>query len=165
MTQLYAQPYNIDATGFYFTSEEEFQERSSTNRDRFGQRVEEYEIQFIDGETIDAELAKAFELSQCNFGEFLERSDNWSADQKTRFVIAVAECGYDASIDPDEIEIDIYELDGMTELAEQFLDEGLFGDIPDRLRFYLDLDAIARDLSMDYSEATIAGRRIIYRCG
>lgn len=165
MTQLYAQPYNIDATGFFFTSKDEFQERSSTNRDRFGQRVEEYEIQFIDGETIDAELARAFELSQCNFVKFLESAENWSDDQKTRFVIAVAECGYDASIDPDEVEIDIYELDSLTELAEQFIEEGLFGDIPERLRFYLDLDAIARDLAMDYTAATIAGRRIIYRCG
>lgn len=165
MTQLYAQPYNIDATGFYFTSEEEFQERSNANRDRFGQIVEEYEVQFMDGETIDAELARAFELSQCNFGEFLESTENWSDDQKTRFVIAVAECGYDASIDPDEVEIDIYELDSLTELAEHFIEEGLFGDIPDRLRFYLDLDAIARDLGMDYTAATIAGRRIIYRCG
>jgi len=165
MTQLYAQPYNIDATGFFFSSEDEFQERSNANRDRFGQIVEEYEIQFIDGEPIDAELAKAFGLSQCNFGEFLERSENWNDDQKTRFVIAVAECGYDASIDSDEVEIDIYELDSLTELAEQFIEDGLFGDIPEQLRFYLDLDAIARDLSMDYAEATIAGRRIIYRCG
>ena len=83
MTQLYAQPYNIDATGFYFASEEEFQERSNANRDRFGQIVEEYEIQFINGETIDAELARAFELSQCSFGEFLESAENWSDDQKT----------------------------------------------------------------------------------
>ncbi|MEL7782070.1 antirestriction protein ArdA [Citromicrobium bathyomarinum] len=80
-------------------------------------------------------------------------------------MIAVAECGYDASVDPDEVEIDIYELDSLTELADLFIEEGLFGDIPDRLRFYLDLDAIARDLSINYAEATIAGRRIIYRCG
>ena len=80
-------------------------------------------------------------------------------------MIAVAECGYDASVDPDEVEIDIYELDSLTELADLFIEEGLFGDIPDRLRFYLDLDAIARDLSINYAEATIAGRRIISRCG
>jgi len=27
------------------------------------------------------------------------------------------------------------------------------------------MNAIARDLGMDYSETTVAGRRLIYRCG
>lgn len=52
----------------------------------------------------------------------------------------------------------------MKELTEQFVDEGLFGDIPERLQYYLDYDAIARDLSMDYAETEIAGQRLIYRC-
>lgn len=53
----------------------------------------------------------------------------------------------------------------MRELAEQFVDEGLFGDIPERLAGYIDYDAIARDLAMDYAETTIAGEWLIYRCG
>ncbi len=53
----------------------------------------------------------------------------------------------------------------MRALAEQFVEEGLFGDIPKRLQFYIDYDAIARDLAVDYSETVIAGSRIIYRCG
>jgi len=40
----------------------------------------------------------------------------------------------------------------------------LFGDIPERLQFYIDYDAIARDLSADYSETVIAGDALIYRC-
>ncbi len=40
----------------------------------------------------------------------------------------------------------------MLQLAEQFVEEGLFGDIPDRLQNYIDMDAIARDLAMDYDE-------------
>lgn len=55
-------------------------------------------------------------------------------------------------------------LDSMKELTEQFVDEGLFADIPERLKYYLDHDAIARDLSMDYAETEIAGQRLIYRC-
>ena len=51
----------------------------------------------------------------------------------------------------------------MRALAEQFVDDGLFGDIPERLQFYIDYDAIARDLSMDYGEAEIAGTHLIYR--
>ena len=52
----------------------------------------------------------------------------------------------------------------MRDLAIEFVDEGFFGDIPERLQFYIDYDAIARDLSVDYSEAVIAGERLIFRC-
>ncbi len=52
----------------------------------------------------------------------------------------------------------------MQELAQQFVEEGLFGEIPEKIQHYLDYDAIARDLSMDYSEITIAGTHYIYRC-
>lgn len=52
----------------------------------------------------------------------------------------------------------------LKELAEQFVDEGLFGEIPKAIANYLDYDAIARDLGFDYSEITIAGARLIYRC-
>lgn len=75
-------------------------------------------------------------------------------------ILAVGECGYDfdASTTPDDFDVDIYPVATMRELAEQFVEEGLFGDIPERLQFYIDYDAIARDLSVDYAEAEVAGR-------
>ena len=63
---------------------------------------------------------------------------------------------------PDDFDVDIYELSSLKELTETFVDEGLFGDIPERLLPYLDYDALARDLGMDYSEIAIAGTRLIY---
>jgi hypothetical protein len=48
--------------------------------------------------------------------------------------------------------------------AIQFVDDGLYGTIPASIQNYLDYDAIARDLGMDYSEITIDGTRYIYRC-
>ena len=53
----------------------------------------------------------------------------------------------------------------LKELAEQFVEEGLFGEIPERIQYYLDYDLIARDLSADYSTTEVAGSRIVYRCG
>jgi len=50
------------------------------------------------------------------------------------------------------------------ELAEHFVDEGFYGEIPESLQFYIDYDAIARDLAVDYSEITIAGTRYVYAC-
>ena len=48
--------------------------------------------------------------------------------------------------------------------AIQFVYDGLYGTIPASIQNYLDYDAIARDLGMDYSEITIDGTRYIYRC-
>jgi hypothetical protein len=49
-------------------------------------------------------------------------------------------------------------------LAEQFVEEGLYGEIPKALQYYIDYEAIARDLGMDYSEIRIVGTNYIYRC-
>ena len=167
MTQLHAQPYDISATGFFFDSREEYERKAARNRNDFGGIVEEYEIQFIDGEDIDAQLFKALGVHQGNFHKFLAACDDWSEDQKRKAIIAVGENGYRFDFgtdDPDDFEVDIYEMDSLKELAEHFVDEGLFGEIPQHLENYLDYDAIARDLGFDYSEITIAGTKLIYRC-
>lgn len=163
----YAQPYDFSAEGFYFRSVEEYERQASIARNSHGQKVEEFEIQFVDGESIDCELAKAWGLNQLAIEPFIEAVNDWDDDQKTRFLIAVGECGYSLSgfaDDPNSVEIDIYEVDNLKELAYQFVDEGLFGEIPERIQHYLNYDAIARDLGMDYSEITIAGTRLVYRC-
>ncbi len=165
---LYAQPYDISAEGFYFRSLEEFEQRSEAAKNSFGSHVEEFELQFIDGPLIDAEFAKAWGLSQANIGCFLDAVETWDEEDKIRFILAVGESGYSfdpETVSPSDIDVDIYRFDGMRDLAIQFVDEGLFGEIPEHLQHYIDHDAIARDLAMDYSEAIIAGERLIYRCG
>jgi Antirestriction protein (ArdA) len=167
MTQLYAQPYDISAEGFYFCSAEEYQDNAGKLRNGVGLPVEEFEIQFIDGEAIDAQLFEALGVNQCNFPQFLEACDAWDDHQKQKAIIAVGQCGYTFDLksgDPDQFDVDLYELDSLRDLAEQFVEDGLFGEIPERLQNYLDYDAIARDLGFDYSETTIAGKRLIYRC-
>lgn len=167
MTQLYAQPYDFSATGFYFDTLEEYKRKASTNHNQMGFPVEEYEFQFIDGEDIDCKLFEALCVNQTTFGKYLEACDAWSEDEKRKVIIAVGECGYSfdlTSDTPDSLEVDIYEVDSLKELAEQFVDEGLFGEIPAAISNYLDYDAIARDLGFDYSEIMIAGTRLVYRC-
>ena len=167
MIQLHAQPYDTSANGFYFQTVEDYAGKVKNLRNDYGDPVEEFEIQFIDGKNIDCELAEAWGINQANIEEFFNAVDDWEDDQKIRYIIAVGEGGYShaqLADDPYDIEIDIYELDSLKELAEQFVDDGLFGDIPERLRFYLDYDAIARDLGMDYSETVINGSSFVYRC-
>lgn len=168
MITFYAQPFDISATGFYFESYDDYQEKVKKAVNTYGQAVEEFEIQFIDGQEIDSRLFDALGLNQANIGPAIEAAENWDDWQKIKVSIAVGECGYDFDLekgDPDDFDIDFYEMDNMRQLAEHFVDEGLFGDIPEHLANYIDYDAIARDLSMDYSETAIAGKNLIYRCG
>src|SRR5450830_1839718 len=52
----YAKPYNQDASGFFFSSEDEYEQRLSECLDAFGLLVEEFEIQFIDGSREESDL-------------------------------------------------------------------------------------------------------------
>jgi len=167
MSVFYAQPYDISATGFYFESFEEYQEKANKLINDAGSPVEEFEIQFIDGDDIDCKLFDVLGLSQANLEPLIDAAKNWNEWQKINVILAVGECGYDFDPedgDPDDFDIDIYEMDSLKELAEHFVDEGLFGEIPESLINYIDYDAIARDLSMDYSEERIAGKNLVYRC-
>src|ERR1019366_6681661 len=113
MTELFAQPYDISATGFYFQTPEQYQEKSTKNMNDCGFPVEEYEIQFIDGEVIDAQRFEALGVNQCNFPQFLEACYTWDDHQKKKVIVAVGQCGYSFDLksgDPDDFDVDIYEL-------------------------------------------------------
>ena len=164
----YAQPYDIDACGFYFEDLKDYTEKSRTLRNRWGNPVEEFEIQFIDGEALDCALAQAYCINQANLKQFIECAEQWEDHQKKAFIIAVGEAGYSFepdSADPDDFDVGIYEDMSMRELTEQFIDDGLFGEIPQHLERYIDVEAIAYDLAMDYTETEIAGQHLIYRIG
>ena len=48
MTNIYhTTPYDISATGFYFSTYDEYAEKAASHRNEHGDPVEEYEIQFI----------------------------------------------------------------------------------------------------------------------
>jgi len=164
---LYAQPYDIAASGFYFETTDQYNERAARLRNDFGQKVEEFEIQFIDGEEIDCALAQAWGIHQGNFPAYLEAAEEWDEDRKRRYIIAVGECSYDhdsVADDPQFDGVDIYPVETLRELAEQFMEDGLYGEIPEALRGYIDFDSIARDLGMEFTEAEIAGERLVYAC-
>lgn len=166
--QFYAQPYDISATGFYFEDLAQYESGVTSCRNDFGNPVEEYEIQFIDGEHIDAQLFDALSISQANIGAFIERAHTWAEHEKIQLIVAIGECGYAFDLlgdDPDDFDIDLYEVETLRDLAEQFVDEGLFGEVPEHFRYYIDYDAIARDLACEYSMIEIAGQRFAYRCG
>lgn len=167
MIYLFAQPYDISAQGFYFSDFEDYQTKAAKAVNSYRHPVEEFEIQFIDGDDIDCELAKAYGINQANLESYFSAVDELDEDEKKTVILAVGECGYDIESvlgDIGGVDMDIYYVSSMRELAEQFVEEGLFGETPERLQYYLDFDAIARDLSVDYTETVIAGETLIYRC-
>lgn len=168
MTTLYAQPYDIEAHGFYFDDAQTYKEKASSLRNRYGQPVEEFEIQFIDGERIDAELFEALSIHQANLESFFEKVDDWDEHEKQAIILAAGEWGYSFDLEsdnPSSIDIDIYACGSLREFAEEYAAEWMFCDIPERFHFYIDWELVARDLSVDYAEANIAGERVVYRCG
>ncbi len=86
MTTIYAQPYVTSSTGFYFDSAEEYAKKAAKNFNSFGGLIEEYELQFIDGEGIDSCLFHALGVHQGNFPAYLEACDSWDDHQKQKVV-------------------------------------------------------------------------------
>ncbi|WP_395173304.1 antirestriction protein ArdA [Roseibium alexandrii] len=166
MTKLFAQPYDITACGFYFESFEEFQQKAAKAVNRYGEPVEEFEIQFIDGEDLDCTLAGAWNLSQATIKSYFEAVEDWDDTEKIKAIIALDDLGLTldhVADDPDRLDIQISHIKDMRGLAIEVVDEGLLGRIPEHLKTYIDYDAIARDLEMDYTETVIAGETYIYR--
>jgi len=165
MSNFYAQPYDIEATGFYFDDYEEYQTKSKSLKNSSGLPVEEFEIQVINLDGIDYQLCEAMEINQANLEDCIEAVDNLEDHDKEKVIIWCQESN-DFSYkndNPDNFEIDIYYVNSMKDLAYDFVEEGLFGEIPEHLSNYIDYDAIARDLEMAYSETVINGQNIIYR--
>jgi len=163
----YAQPYDISAEGFYFREFDEYSKKANAAKNQYGDKVEEFEIQFIDGDQLDCELAKAWGLNQANIERFIEVSDEWDDEEKIRFILAVGESGlsFDPdTVDPWNLDIDVYRMDSLEELAVEVVEGWCLGDTSERLKSYIDYKAIADDLSIDFSEAIVAGERLFYQC-
>lgn len=168
MTKLYAQPYDLSACGFYFSSADEYRIQSSALRNDHGQPVEEFEIEFIEGEDTDSALFEALSVNQLTVAAYFEAVEDWREDDKIKVIIAVGQAGYGFMLgtdNPDKFDVEIYTLGSLQELAMQFVDEHMFGEIPAAIQNYIDYDAIAHDLAMEYDEVEIGGYRYIYRCG
>ena len=117
---------------------------------------------------MDAKLFEALGVKQANHEAFFEAVTDWSDDDKIKVIIAVGEAGYIFSLGddvPDQFEVDLYQADSLADLAAQFVEEGLYGEIPEPLRNYINYDAIARDLSVEYGVIQLDGTQYIYRCG
>ena len=147
LNTLFAQPYNLDARGFYFTNFEDFETKAQDLVDAFGAPVEEFEIMVIDGP--DAGLLSACELDQSTLHwiEDIEALDEW---QKPALFFLISE--YRAGDISDALakveDLCIFE-GTLQEAAEEYIDStGLLDRIPTDLEAYFDYERYANDLRL-----------------
>ena len=158
-TNIYhATPYDISATGFYFSSIDEYRDKADRHCNAYGQPVEEFEIQFIDGD--NHHLFKALDVNQANlkqwFDDFEELEDKGAV--KAIYLAEDQHQGMEEILDYMD---DVYLYEGSAEeYAEQYLeDTGALDGLAENLRNYFGVEAFARDfiLSGDITEIEVAG--------
>lgn len=161
---LFAQPYNINARGFYFGSLAEYNDRSEMLTDRYGSLVEEFEIQFIDGSSEDAQLFEACGVNQCNLKQFFNLVDEFDDREKAALFYLTGVNGYSMEDAISKLD-DVCLFEGyLKEAAEELFDECYAHEIPENLRCYINYEAFARDCELggDMYEFEFAGKT--YTC-
>lgn len=139
----FAQPYNLSATGFYFADLEEYQTKAATAVDDFGQPVEEFELQYIDGD--HAELFRALRVSQASLADWFELVDALGSEED-RYLIAchLADLGYAIGDLADRWDdYSIYHGTAADYAAEFVAD---CYELPDNISAYIDYERLGRDM-------------------
>ena len=143
MSTFFAQPYSLDAVGFYFDTLEAYSEKSERLLDTFGNLVEEFEIQFIDGD--DCELFSACGINQGNLYTWFESIIDLSDQEKTALFYLRSVLGYNLENALDKLE-DVNLSEGnLKDVAETLFDEFYLNDVPESVRAYIDYEKYARD--------------------
>jgi len=166
MNTYHATPYDISAAGFYFENYEEYLAKAEQHTNEYGDKVEEFEIQFIEGENY--ELFKALEVSQGNLKLWFDEYEDLEGEDLVRAIYIAEYSGYETSEILSKLE-DIRLFEGTAiEFAEEYLeDTGTLDEIPENLRYYFDVERFANDMIMngDICEVTIMNTNYIIQEG
>lgn len=158
MTTLHATPYNIDAAGFYFESMADYQSKSESHLDRFGNLVEEFEIQFIDGD--DAELFNACGITQSNLNMWFDDIKYMPESDKLNLYYLVAVAGYTLEQAMNKVDEPSIYNGNLLDATSELFDECYLPSVPDNIKYYIDYEKFARDCSLggDMCEFEYAGK-------
>ncbi|MDP2794923.1 MAG: antirestriction protein ArdA [Sulfurisoma sp.] len=143
MTTFYANPYNLDAAGFYFAAAGEFIEKMEALTDRWGAPVEEFEIDFVDGD--DFALFSACGIDQGNLERWFDEIEPLGDREKVALAWLVGEAGYtldDALGKIDDVSLARGQL---LDAATELFDDCYLDSVPENVRNYIDYEAFARD--------------------
>ncbi len=111
---------------------------------------EEYAIHDYESDYEDFEISEYSNLTELN--ELAERLENIENTYDKKVINTYIEYYGDFEEALEKLEgndVIYYYAESFEDLACQFVDEGLYGDIPDSIINYLDYEKIGRDLSLD----------------
>lgn len=154
----YAQPYALDARGFYFETAEEFETKYTANLP-----TEEYEIQVIEAPTWLASLIQK-EISQCNIAEVIEAAEaaeELSESEQAALFYLIDDRGESLTDALGQVEDVIIHCGDAEDAAREMLeDTGAFTGAPDLLIQYFNFESFARDclLGGDFREVEHNGQ-------
>ncbi|MBL3591770.1 MAG: antirestriction protein ArdA [gamma proteobacterium endosymbiont of Lamellibrachia anaximandri] len=142
MTEFYAQPYSPEHTGFYFDSIEKFDSGMKALNKK---GCEEVEIQFIDGEAHEPSLFKAAGIHQGNISLWFDELEDLASDDATRICFLLDYLNLDDALSRFD---EVYLHYGTAEdYAQEIIEETT--EIPENLQYYIDYEAIARDMKIN----------------
>ena len=154
--QYHATPYDISATGFYFSTYDEYTEKASTHKNEYGDPVEEYEIQFIDGD--NCQLFNALGINQANLDKWFDNFETMNKDDAAKAIYLCDYIGYDINEILERLDdVILFQGTAVEYAAEYIEDTDILNGLPENLRYYFDVEAFARDMLMggDITEVEI----------
>ncbi|MGF6570122.1 hypothetical protein ABH945_002233 [Paraburkholderia sp. GAS333] len=158
-TTYHAQPYNLDARGFYFASMDDYTAKAEANTDRWGAPVEEYELQFIDGTDAKGQLFTLLGINQANLDVWFDSVVDLDEREQAVLSYLVSDRGAKLADALDQIDdVSLY-TGSLVEAATELFDELYLHNIPAAVRHYVDYEAFARDqrLAGAMTETEFAG--------
>ena len=162
MNKYHAIPFDISASGFFFTTYEDYQRQSANHKNKYGFYVDEFELEYIDGD--NGELFSALGINQANLEQWFDDFETLEGDERHKAIYLADYIGCPMAEIHDRLE-DVSFYEGTAkEFAETYISDcGLLDDMPKNLQVYFDIDAYARDLLLagDITEIVIAGTRYI----
>jgi Antirestriction protein (ArdA) len=161
-TQLHAQPYNSDAKGFNFQDMTQYQEQANNCLDAYGNIVEEFEIQFIDGD--DAELFRACQIDQASLSTWFDDVEVLDQINKINLFYLVGCAGYTLEQGLDKIQEPNIYYGQLIDAATELFDECMLPEVPENIRFYIDYTKFARDCQLSGYMVELEYQNTTYTC-
>ena len=161
-TQLHAQPYNQSATGFNFTGISEYQTQANNRLDAHGNIVEEFEIQFIDGD--DAELFRACQIDQTSLDTWFNDVEVLDEIDKINLFYLVGCASYTLAKGLDKIKEPSIYYGQLIDAATELFDECMLPEVPENIRLYIDYAKFSRDCELGGDMVEFEYANCTYTC-
>lgn len=149
----FARPYSLCATGFYFTTLADYHVKADACRDDYGQPVEEFELQYIDGDA--HQLFNALSVNQATLSAWFELIDALDPTED-RYLVACNLADEGCTIGELADRWDDFTIYHGT--AEDYARDMIeyCEDLPERIAYYVDYQMMGRDMVIggDITELT-----------